>query len=85
MGWVPTVSSNISTEITRDFGANTRAAKSGNIKIDTRIKSDLGLNNFTFVAANQWNQLPINIRNSDKVTSFTCHTKKWIMDNVAIS
>ena len=28
-----------------------RAAESGNFKINTRIKSDLGLDNFTFVAA----------------------------------
>ena len=67
-----------------DFGAQTRMARSNGIKINNRIKSDLGLNNFTHVAAKQWNILPITLRMSPKLSTFKSQVKTWIKDNVPI-
>ena len=71
-------------KFTQNFGANTRLAKSNAIRMDSKIKSELGLNNFTYVTSQQWNDLPIDLKQSPKLSDFKNNAKKWIKENIAI-
>ena len=71
-------------KISKKFGANTRQATSGGIKLDNRVRTELGLNNFTYLASKQWNDLPETIRQSPSIVIFKSSVKKYIKDNVPI-
>ena len=75
-------------KFSRKFGANNRYPTSlhtsNAIRIEQRIRTDLGLKNFTYVAAQQWNQLPVAIRRCPTLESFKASTKRWIRMNIAI-
>ena len=71
-------------KFSKEFGANTRLAKRNLIRIDKIITSDLGLKNFTHLAAEQWNGLPQEIRSISKQEIFKKEVKNWIRNNVPI-
>ena len=71
-------------KFSKEFGANTRLAKRNLIRIDKIITSDLGLKNFTHLAAEQWNRLPQEIRSISKQEIFKKEVKNWIRNNVPI-
>ena len=75
-------------KFSRKFGANNRYPTSlhtsNAIRIEQRIRTDLGLKNFTYVAAQQWNQLPVAIRRCPTLESFKASTKRWIRMNINI-
>ena len=57
-------------KFSKEFGANTRLANRNLIRIDKVIKTDLGLKNFTHLAAEQWNGLPEDIRSLPNLDEF---------------
>ena len=71
-------------KFTNKSGAQTRLATNNQIRITAKIKTDLGLNNFTYIATNQWNQLPAHIKQSPTLYKFKINAKKWINENIAI-
>ena len=71
-------------KFSKEFGARTRLSNRNQIRIDKIIKTELGLNNFTYLAAKQWNELPQEIRQITKLTTFKKSVKIWIGKNVSI-
>ena len=68
----------------RQYGANIRLATSQSIKMDQKIRTDLGLNNFTYSAAKHWNDTTILVRNSPTLAKFKLNAKGWVKENVPI-
>ena len=62
----------------------TRQAESGLIQLVGKPKLELSKNSFKFRAANQYNQLPSEIRNCSTIESFKCQAKAWIKTNVSL-
>ena len=62
----------------------TRQAESGLIRLIGKPKLDISKNSFRHRAANEYNQLPAEIRNCDKLATFKLKTKNWIKDNVSL-
>ena len=69
-------------KFSRKFGAGNRyptsLSESDAIRVDSRIRTDLGKSNFSYVAANLWNQLPVAIRRCPTLGGFKSSTKRWI-------
>ena len=62
----------------------TRQAESGLIKLVARPKLELTKSSFRYRGANQYNQLPAEIRSCESLPSFKVKAKNWIKDNVSI-
>ena len=63
----------------------TRQAESGIIKLVGRPKLELTKSSFRYRAANDYNQLPPEIRNSETIENFKMKTKTWIKANVSFN
>ena len=64
---------------------NTRQAEGGLIKIMGKPKLDVTRSSFRMRAANQYNQLPTEIRGITTLTIFKSKVKSWIRENVSIN
>ena len=64
---------------------NTRQAESGLIKLVVKPKLDIRKDSFRWRAANEFNQLPIDIRISPTIDDFKVNAKIWIKANVSFS
>ena len=63
----------------------TRQAESGLIKMVGNPRLELTKNSFRWRAAQHYNQLPSEIRNSENFASFKLKAKTWIKQNVSFS
>ena len=63
----------------------TRQAESGLIKLSGKSKLELSKNSFKWRAANQYNQLPPEIRKCQTTALFKLKTKSWIKSNVSLN
>ena len=64
---------------------NTRQAEGGTIRLVGKPRLDLNRNSFRWRAANQFNQLPADIRTSSSLINFKLNAKKWIENNVSFN
>ena len=64
---------------------NTRQAEGGLIKLVGKPKLDITKNSFRWRAANEYNQLPLEIRKSLTLCSFKLKAKAWIQENVSFN
>ena len=64
---------------------NTRQAEGGTIRLVGKPRLDLNRNSFRWRAANQFNQLPDDIRTSSSLINFKLNAKKWIENNVSFN
>ena len=62
----------------------TRQAESGLIQLIGKPKLDISKNSFKWRAANQYNQLPLEIRNCLTIESFKLQAKAWIKTSVSL-
>ena len=62
---------------------NTRQAEGGTIRLIGKPKLELTKNSFRWRAANQFNQLPDEIKTCNSLESFKLSAKKWINANVS--
>ena len=63
----------------------TRQAESGHIKLVGKPRMELTRNSFKWRAADQYNQLPSEIRNSESLGIFKKNAKTWIKTNVSLN
>ena len=63
----------------------TRQAESGLVKMIGKPKLELTKSSFKWRAANQFNQLPAEIRNCESLPSFKMKAKSWIKTNVSLN
>ena len=61
---------------------NTRIAQSGQIKMEGRPRLEVTHCSFKWRAAKQFNQLPLELRNSGTLEIFKQKVKAWIRDNI---
>ena len=64
---------------------NTRQAVGGVIRLVGKPRLDVTKNSFRWRAANQFNQLPAEIRRCQTLASFKTNAKTWIKENVSLS
>ena len=64
---------------------NTRQSEGGLIKLVGTPKLDISKESFRWRAANEFNQLPIDIRTSPTIDDFKVNAKIWIKANVSFS
>ena len=64
---------------------NTRQAVGGLIRLVGKPKLDITRSSFRWRAANQFNQLPADIRTCPTLASFKTKAKTWITENVSFS
>ena len=67
------------------FNYNTRQAVGGLIRLVGKPKLDITRNSFRWRAANQFNQLPAEIRKCPTLANFKIKAKTWIKENVSFS
>ena len=67
------------------YNYNTRQAVGGVIRLVGKPKLDVTRNSFRWRAANQYNQLPTEIRKCQTLASFKTNAKTWIKENVSFS
>ena len=67
------------------FNYNTRQAVGGLIRLVGKPKLDITRNSFRWRAANQFNQLPAEIRTYPTLASFKIKAKTWLTENVSFS
>ena len=70
----------------RSSSRRTRQTDSNLLRIGTHTDYNLELagNSFRWRTAQQWNNLPVNLRNSQTIGEFKSKLKMWIMENVSI-
>jgi hypothetical protein len=68
-----------------NYNYNTRQAEGGLIRLVGKPKLDITRNSFRWRAANQFNQLPADIRTSSTLASFKIKSKSWIKENVSFN
>ena len=61
---------------------NTKLAQSGQIKMEGRPKLEVTHCSFKWRAAKQFNQLPLELRNSGTLEIFKHKVKAWIRENI---
>ena len=54
------------------------------IRQDNQYIKDMGQRSFTYLAVNQWNDLPGSLRKETELKIYKTKVKKWISDNVSI-
>ena len=64
---------------------NTRQAEGGLIRLMGKPRLEISKNSFRWRAANQFNQLPADIRTSPTLASFKIKSKIWIKENVSFN
>jgi hypothetical protein len=69
---------------TWSYEVNTRQAASGQIRQTGRPRLDITKDSFRYRAADQYNQLPIEVRNSENLRTFKFKAKAWIQDNIPL-
>ena len=52
---------------------------------DSKAGAELAKRSFKYRATQQWNQLPLELRQAVNVKTFKWKLKKWVSDNVPIS
>ena len=67
------------------FNYNTRQAVGGLIRLVGKPKLEITRNSFRWRAANQFNQLPAEIRKCPTLATFKTKAKIWIKENVSFS
>ena len=68
-----------------NYSYNTRQAEGGLIRLVGKPKLDITRNSFRWRAANQFNQLPADIRKCQTLACFKTKAKTWIKENVSFS
>ena len=68
-----------------NYKYNTRQAEGGNIRLIGKPKLEVTRNSFRWRAANQFNQLPEEIKTCKSLENFKLSVKKWINDNVSFT
>ena len=64
---------------------NTRQAEGGLIRLVGKANLEVNRSSFRWRAANQFNQLPADIRTANSIPSFKIKAKAWITDNVSFN
>ena len=67
------------------YNYNTRQAEGGLIRLVGKPKLDVNKYSFRWRAANQYNQLPVEVRTCASLESFKFQAKKWIKENVSLN
>ena len=67
------------------YNYNTRQAEGGAIRLVGKPKLEVNKSSFRWRAANQYNQLPAEVRTCVSLASFKLKAKKWIKENVNIN
>ena len=62
---------------------NIRLAESGQIKMEGRPRLELSRSSFRWRAAEQFNQLPADVRNITSIKNFKLKAKTWIKENIS--
>jgi hypothetical protein len=65
------------------YEANTRQATSGQIRQLGRPRLELTRDSFRWRAADQFNNLPTDVRNSENIRIFKLKAKAWILENIS--
>ena len=69
----------------QNYKYNTRQAQEGIIKFEGRPRLELTRDSFKWRAADQFNQLPVEIKNCIEVAAFKIKVKNWIKEHVPFS
>ena len=72
-------------KFTNEFGHCTRLKSSSLIKLEGKIPSALGEQNFTYNAVLQWNSLPPNLRQFSNLKKFKIALRSWIKTKVPVT
>ena len=70
---------------TTNYQYRTRHSEQGLIKPIGKPRLDLNMSSFRWRAANQYNQLPLEIRNASSLLTFKFDVKNWIRNNISIN
>ena len=76
----------IFSKMTVDFSRRTRQTDNNILRLGTHTdyKLELAGNSFRWRTAQQWNNLPVSLRNEQTIEKFKSKLKLWIMENVPI-
>lgn len=67
------------------ISSRTRLYSSGGIRLESKnVKSQLDKENFSSLAVQSWNMLPVEVRQSPTLAYFKKNLRQWIMKNVAL-
>ena len=62
----------------------TRLSSTNGIRTETKIRSNLYKQNFSYIGVQYWNTLPGEIRLSPKLEKFKSKLRRWVKENIAI-
>ena len=62
----------------------TRQAENGLVQLKGKPKLEISRTSFKWRAANQYNQLPVDIRKCTSINAFKSKVKIWILENVSL-
>ena len=69
-------------EMFTEYSVDTRQAKKQLLRPIGQPKLDLTLKSFRYRAVNSYNQVPLEIRESESLDTFKSKLKAWIMNNI---
>ena len=73
-----------STSYTTRYIKNKKANQGIVLGQDSQATSDLARRSFKYRASEKWNDLPLEIRNANKLNEFKRLLKNWVLENVNI-
>ena len=72
-------------KLSKSFSYRTRLASENGIRETETIKSDLRKKGFVHRSTQQWNNLPLNLKNLETLKKFKTELKSWTKKNVYIT
>ena len=74
----------LSEKISTDFNYRTRQATGSSLKINKTPKSGTAKESFVHSSTVLWNTLPMNLRNTQKLSNFKAGLRSWVKQNIPI-
>ena len=74
----------LSEKISTDFNYQTRQATGSSLKVNKTPKSGTAKESFVHSSTVLWNTLPMNLRNTQKLTNFKTGLRSWVKETIPI-
>ena len=71
-------------KLSKHFKYRTRLASTNGVKINVKITKELSYQNFLYRFSQHWNELPVDLRQTEDIKTFKKNLKNWVLSNVPV-
>ena len=71
-------------KLSKHFKYRTRLASTNGVRINAKVTKELSHQNFLYRFSQHWNELPIDLRQTQDIRTFKKNLKNWVLSNVPV-